>query len=296
MTEIWTSTQFWSAWTFESWLTIPLGIAVLLYLAGMKSIWQRAGVGRGIETRHAVSFFSAVLALVVILASPLGLLSEELFSAHMVQHMLLTFVAAPLLVQSNFPLALLWALPRHGVQSFGYVFNRSQLARLWQGLTSPIFAWLLFAMVFWLWHTSRFYEAALEHAGIHILEHILFLVAAMLFWRVVLQPTEQKHRHYGMLVFYLFTTILQSGILGALMTFASSPWYSFYEKTAAHWGLTALQDQQMGGLIMWIIGGAVLTLLDIGYFGAWLRALEKRSSRVHPNSFQRRPELKAQGK
>jgi len=278
-----TTVQLWSVWTFEAWFVIPLGIAVAIYLIGMINIWRRAGTGRGIETRSAISFFGAVLALIVTLASSLDALSEELFSAHMVQHMLLIFVAAPLLVRSDFALALLWALPRNWAQSFGYVFNRSQMPRLWRGLTSPISAWLLFAIVFWLLHASTLYEAALAHEGVHILEHILFLVTGMLFWWVLLQPTEQKYRHYGMLVFYLFTTILQSGILGALMTFAPNPWYSSYEKTVAHWGLTALQDQQLGGLIMWMLGGAVLTLLNIGYFAAWLRALEERSVRVQRN-------------
>lgn len=260
---------------------IPLGMAAAIYAAGMLNIWRRAGTGRGISRRGILCFFGAALALLATLASPLDVLSEELFSAHMVQHMLLIFVAAPLLVRSDFPLALLWALPRNWAQSFGKSLHRSQMPRLWQALTSPVSAWLLFAVVFWVWHASRLYETALESEGLHVLEHVLFLLTAMLFWWVLLQPTEQKHRHYGLLVFYLFTATLQSGILGALMTFAPSPWYLSYENTVGHWGLTALQDQQLGGLIMWMLGGAVLTLLNIGYFAAWLRALEQRSARLH---------------
>jgi cytochrome c oxidase assembly factor CtaG len=196
----------------------------------------------------------------------------------MVQHMLLIFVVAPLLVRSGFPLALLWAIPRGSAKSVGYELNRTP--RLWRVLTSPVSAWVLFALVFWVWHTSELYEAALEQDGLHILEHVLFLVSGMLFWWVLLQPTEQKYRRYGMLVLYLFTTMLQSGILGALMTFAPEPWYPFYTETTIRWGLTPLQDQQLAGLIMWIIEGAVLTLLTIGYFAAWLRALEQRSARL----------------
>jgi putative membrane protein len=90
-----------------------------------------------------------------------------------------------------------------------------------------------------------------------------------------------------MTVPFLFLTVLQSGILGALMTFTTQPWYSSYALTAPHWGLSPLQDQQLAGLIMWMPGGAVFTLLTIGYFAAWLRALERRSEKRESQSARR---------
>ena len=94
---------------------------------------------------------------------------------------------------------------------------------------------------------------------------------------MLFKHTRPGHLHYAMAIAYLFTTALQSGILGALMTFTSQAWYPYYADLAAPWGLSALQDQQLAGLIMWVPGGFVFTLLTIGYFAAWLRALERRS-------------------
>jgi putative membrane protein len=204
----------------------------------------------------------------------------------MVQHLILILVAAPPLVMSDFPVAFLWALPRSWSQPFAHRWNQSQtLSRLWQLMNNPLFAWSAFAIAIWLWHAPKFFNAALEHEGIHITEHLVFLLTAMLFWWILFKPTLQKHLRYGMAILYLFTTILQSSILGALMTFSSEPWYPFYKHQMMPWGLTPLQDQQIAGLIMWMPGGFVFTLLTIGYFAAWLRALEQRSTRSQSDSF-----------
>ena len=277
-----TSDDLWTAWNFEQSIWIPLIIIVLIYSWGMRNVWKRAGTGHGIKMRHCASFLGALLALVVAFTSPLDALSAVLFSAHMVQHMILILVAAPLLGMSDFPLACLWALPRAWAQELGYRAKHSHIiSHSWQVLSSPIFAWLLFAMTLWIWHASALYEAALQDEAIHALEHLWFLVTAMLFWWPLLKSPAQKHVQYGMAIPYLFTTILQSGILGALMTFSSRPWYSYYTTAVAPWEITPLQDQQLAGLIMWIPGGAIFTLLNIAYFAAWLRALEERSLRLH---------------
>jgi putative membrane protein len=277
-----TPDDLWTAWNFEPSIWIPLVIIVWIYAWGMRNVWKRASAGHGITKRHYSCFLGALLALLIAFASPLDALSDVLFSAHMVQHMVLILIAAPLLVMSDFPLAFLWAVPRAQAQNLGY---RSQqlttLSRIWRALSSAVFAWLLFALTMWVWHASTLYEAALRNEAIHALEHLVFLGSAMLFWWALLKPTTQKHVQYGMAIPYLFTTILQSGILGALMTFSSRPWYSYYTTLVTSWGITPLQDQQLAGLIMWIPGGAIFTLLDIGYFAAWLRVLEERSLRMH---------------
>src|SRR5215208_1999584 len=282
-----TPDDFWKAWNFEPSILIPIALITLIYLWGMRNVWQRAGTGHGINRRRYGSFLGVLLAFLVAFVSPLDALSDVLFSAHMVQHMILILVATPLLVMSDFPLAFLWALPRPWAQSLGYRLNRSQtLLRIWRVSSGPVFAWLLFTIVFWVWHASTLYEAALEDEAVHILEHLGFLITAMLFWWVLLRPTGQKHVRYGMAIPYLFGTLLQSGILGALMTFTDQPWYPSYAALVLAWGLTPLQDQQLAGLIMWIPGGAVFTLLTIGYFAVWLRALEERSIQMQRDSLR----------
>jgi len=199
----------------------------------------------------------------------------------MVQHLVLILIAAPLFVMSDFPLAFLWALPRGWTRTLGHHLNRFQtLSRVSRVLDSPLFAWLAFMIALWLWHLPTFFEAALQDETIHTWEHLVFLITAMLFWWILLKPAGQKHLHYGMAVPYLFTNLLHSGVLGALMTFSSLPWYPYYADLVASWGISPLQDQQLAGLIMWVPGGAVFTVLTIGYFTAWLRVLEQRSERI----------------
>ncbi len=183
---------------------------------------------------------------------------------------------------SDFPLALLWALPRGWARATGGYLTRSvTLSRVWRVISSPLAAWLLFTIALWLWHAPRLYQAALEDEGIHVFEHFVLLSTAMLFWWVLLTPAGrrggERQVRYGLAVLYLFTTTLQSGILGALMTFSSQPWYPYYAPLVAPWGLTPLEDQQLAGLIMWMPGGFILTGLTIAYFAAWLRALEKHT-------------------
>jgi putative membrane protein len=286
--------DLWTAWNTEPSLLVLLSLSILIYVWGIWNVWRRAGTGRGITIPGGLSFLGAILALLVALVSPLDALSSVLFSAHMTQHLILVLVAAPLLVLSDFGLAVLWILPRPSAQSLGQYSNQAQtISRIWRVIGSPVCAWLLFTITLWMWHAPRLYQAALQSEALHDLEHFVFLVTAMLFWWVLVKHTGQKHLHYGMAIPYLFTTILHSGILGALMTFTSEPWYSYYETLTPLWGLTALQDQQLAGLIMWIPGGAVFTLLTIGYFAAWLRVLEQRSARLqHRDSFRTRQELK----
>lgn len=273
--------DLWMAWNFEPAVLLLLEATLLIYLIGLRNVWRQAGRGRGMDLRQAVSFIGAWATLFIALISPLDALSGALFSAHMAQHLLLSLVAAPLFVLSNFPVAFFWALPRRWAQSIGQHRNRLRLlASAWHLISSPVSAWLLFAVSFWGWHAPLFYEAALRSEAIHILEHFILLATASLFWWVLFKQTGPAHIRYGAALPYLFTTALHNTILGALMTFTSRPWYSYYTTSVLAWGLTPLQDQQLAGLIMWLPGGAVFTLLTIGYFAAWLHALEQRNPRL----------------
>lgn len=276
--------DLWTAWNGELTVLLPLALMVLIYLWGIGTVWLRAGIGHGVSIRRCVCFLAAVAALVIALVSPLDALSGVLFWAHMVQHLILMLVVAPLLVMSDFPLALLWALPRGWARVLGGgLYHLQPLSRVWQWVSGPLMAWLLFTIVLWGWHASALFEAALRDETVHAVEHLMFITTAMLFWWVLFRHSRQAAIHYGMAVLYLFTTALQSGILGALMTFSGQPWYSYYAAFDPSWGLSPLQDQQLAGLIMWLPGGAVFTLLTILYFAAWLHSLERRSSQLHQN-------------
>lgn len=271
--------DLWSSWNIDLFPILSLELTAILYVLGIQRLWRRAGVGRGITVRRSLAFVGALLALVVALISPLDALSGALFSAHMAQHLILMLIAAPLLTLSDYPLALLWALPRRSAQALGRGWNRAMvLHRVWQIMKSPLAAWVLFGVTMWVWHLPALYEAALRDETIHAVEHLSFLLTAVLFWWVLLDPSRPKYVHYGMAIPYLFTTALHSGILGALLTFSGLPWYPFYAQSVTAWGLSPLQDQQLAGLVMWLPGGALFTLLTVLYFGAWLNVLEQRTA------------------
>ena len=270
--------DLWTAWNGEISLLLLLLILVLAYGWGVHTLWRSAGAGRGIQKRPVLAFAGAILALAVALISPLDALSAALFSAHMLQHLLLMLVAAPLLVLSRIPLALLWAFPRRWVRVSGqWVRQAEWRMQTAQMLASPILAWVLFSLALWVWHAPSIYQAALELEPVHALEHAMLLVTAVLFWSVPLSAVRRSPAHYARAIPFLFLTGLHSGVLGALMTFSAAPWYPYYAGRVSAWGLTLLQDQQLAGLFMWLPGGAVFTGLTIWFFSAWFRGIEQRS-------------------
>lgn len=266
--------DLWSAWTLSLPITIPLAAALGLYAIGMRALWRRAGNGRGVSGWRAAAFATGWLALVIALVSPLHALGEALFSAHMAQHELLMTVAAPLLVLGRPLVPALFALPpgaRRGASEWTQV---PAFRRAWGRLTRPGSAWLLHAIAIWGWHLPRLYDATLRNDLVHTLQHLSFLGTALLFWWTVLHPSWSGR---GLAMLSLFTTMLQTGALGAILTVSSAVWYPPYAGTTRAWGLTPLEDQQLGGLIMWIPGGAAYLIAALALLGNSLRESERRA-------------------
>jgi len=275
-------------WAWDPGLLVGLGIAAGWYGLGVWRVWRRAGVGRGVRRRQVLAYLGALVCLVLALLSPLATASHLLFSAHMVQHMLLINLVAPLLVFADPGYGGLWAAPR-SVRRGGARWWRGQrgLQALMRMVTSPLMVWMLFALSLWIWHVPRFYQAALTVTWIHQLEHFSFLAAAMLFWWRMLdvpgrEPLSHRRTHghprhgaYGVGIAMAFTTMLHSGLLGALLTFSPTPWYPNYVTNTASLGIGALADQQLAGVIMWVPGGLVYLFVTLGLLAKWLRRLEQ---------------------
>lgn len=267
-------------WNSDGRVLLSLELLVGFYVLGVFRLWLRAGRGRGIAIWRVAAFAGGVGALVVALLSPIDALADVLFSVHMTQHMILMLIAAPLIVVSALPVAVLWALPRSWAHAAA---NRLHPLRgVWRVLTMPPITWVIFAGTLWMWHLPVLYEAALADSTIHLLEHACFFTAAALFWWVLFKPSTRKQVQYGINILYLFTTAVQSGALGALLTFAQFPLYKRYAQSSAAASLTPLGDQQLAGLIMWLPGGVLFVLLASAYFIAWLNAVEQ-SMRLAPN-------------
>ena len=230
----------WNRWDLHP--SVVIGLALL---GGLYVLWG----GLQTDRRRVVAFAAALLVLFLSLNGPLHNLSDTyLFSAHMAQHLLLTLLFPPL---------LLYGTPAWVV--------RRVLAPAWVGsvgrvLTRPVVAAATFTAPIVLWHAPVFYEAALRHHNLHILQHLVFLTTAVIMWWPVLSPVPELPRiPYPGQMLYLFLLGLPMSITGALITLSDSVLYPFYtEAPRVSQDLGALADQQIGGLLMWVVGGLAL--------------------------------------
>lgn len=189
---------------------------------------------------QVASFITAVVVMLFSLAGPIHELSDNyLFSAHMVQHSLITLVVPPLLLMGT-PAWLLRPLVRN-----------SLVLRAGRFVTKPLAAFLIFNVVLNLWHFPIFYEGALREHPVHIIEHLLFMSAAVIAWWPVLSPLPEVPRiSYPAQILYLVALSISQTPLFAALTFSNDVLYSFYETTPRIWDIPPLADQQMGGIIM----------------------------------------------
>ena len=260
----------------ELWLVCLLLAAAGLYALGVRRLWLAAGPNRGVTSSRIAAFAGGWTVLTLALMPPLDPLGAELFSAHMLQHELLMLVAAPLLVAGS-PLAVwAWALPLRWRRSIALITHARSFAKAWATLTAPLSAWILHAAAIWLWHLPGLFTAALEHEGVHVLQHFSFLFSALLFWWAATRITSAVGTAAS--VFSLFTTMVHTGALGALLVFAPTTWYPVYGSAPLQWGLQPLEDQQLGGLIMWIPGGLVYAGVAIALMARWLHAHSRSRS------------------
>jgi len=269
--------DLWRSWSFEPVVVLCLALSAFLFGFGVRQLWKQSGKNKGIKSWEAICFAAGWLTLLVALVSPVHAWGRVLFSAHMTQHELLMLVAAPLLVLSRPVIAFMWALPVAWSRRIGGLARIRWFQRSWRLLTIPLFAWLLHAIALWMWHVPILFEATLHSELAHTLQHLCFLLSALLFWWALIHG-RRGWMGYGAAVLYVFTTSIHSGLLGALLTFSTSVWYPSYVGLTTSWGLTPLEDQQLGGLIMWIPAGVVYALGGLALLAGWLRESEARAS------------------
>lgn len=258
-------------WSLEPGIVAPLLVSGVLYGRGVVELSGR-GRARALRAWHALAFAAGWLVVAIALLSPLHDLSEALFSAHMVQHELLMALAAPLIVLGRPMMVMLWALPSAARHAAADVTHLKIVRNTWRVITRPLDAWLIHGGAIWAWHLPWLFEATLQSETIHALQHASFLGSALLFWWSVVHGQARAAR--GMSIIYLFTTAVHTGVLGALMTFSRAPWYPAYASGAPAWGLTAMADQQLAGLIMWIPASVAYLVAALGIMYQWLRDSE----------------------
>jgi cytochrome c oxidase assembly factor CtaG len=257
-------------WTADPLVVITLAFTGAAYALRVRTLWREGKPVRTVQPWQATCFGAGLAALGIALIGPLDALAAVSFSMHMIQHMLLMVVAAPLLALGA-PLApLLHSAPR--------VVRRWVLGR-GAALTRPFVAFLLNGVTVWFWHAPGPYEAALASEALHVFEHVTFLFTALLFWHSLLQAGRNAAFGHGAGAFWSLATVVHSGLLGALLTFATTPLYPSY-RHAMLFSWTPLEDQQLAGLIMWIPAGLVYLAAGLLSIAAWLRAMEGNVQRT----------------
>jgi putative membrane protein len=273
----------WSAWTLDPALLVGLGVAGWLHARGVRALWRRAGRGAGVGGWRVSAYAAGLAALAVALVSPLDALGGVLLSAHMLQHLVLILVAAPLLVLGGSTAVFLWALPGSWRRPVG-ALRRARPARLaapaWRAAIHPLGAAALHAAVLWAWHLPGPYQAALAARPLHALEHVAFVATAALFWSVVARCGSSRGLDYGLGGLYVFAVGMQGGVLGALMALSPEPWYPAYRTTAAAWGFSPLADQRLAGMLMWLPAGVAYLAAAALLFGRWASREQPAPSRA----------------
>ncbi len=250
-------------------LPLVLVAVAAVYAIGIRNLWANARTARLVGTGPAVSFALALLVLLVALVSPLDRSASSDLPLHMVQHLLLLAVAAPLFALSEPVVVMLHALP---------VEKRRRLARPVRRVTrsqTSTHGWLVWMVLAYalstaallMWHVPALYDAALRHPVVHGLEHVSFVATAGLFWWMALGASRRSRRGLGVLA--VFAATLPATALGILMTMARTPWYPVY----GH-GAEALRDQQVAGALMWGFGGSALVIGAAALFASWLASMD----------------------
>ena len=246
-----------TAWEFEWSINVGCAAMLFAYFWKVRAVaWQR------------LCFVLGVLVLLLSLESPLDALGDDyLFSAHMAQHLLLILIVPPL---------LLFGISQTSARAWLRVRSIAAAERV---LGRPVVAWFTAITVMTLWHVPVFYNFALAHEGVHVLQHLSFLVTATMFWWPVFHPLPERRMPIGVSIFYLFAAVVENSALGIIITFMQVGHYPAYlhphDEYGAltlirhTWGLSAVDDQRLGGLLMWIPGCSVYFVAILGLLAHW---------------------------
>ncbi|HEU4701373.1 MAG TPA: cytochrome c oxidase assembly protein [Conexibacter sp.] len=257
-----------ASWTFDPGVVIALALYVGVYVWR----WRRA---RTPQEPHPPSvgrllvFLTGILVLVAALCSPIDRLGEQILAMHMVQHVLLLDVAPILLI-----LGLTKVLLRPATRRIHRIEQRVGF------LAAPLFAVVLYTAAMWVWHVPALYDAAAEHAGVHVLEHLSFTLAGFLYWWHLLSPVSTRLRREGTTpIVYMVSTKATVGFLGILLTFAPNAIFSYYESQPQFWGLDPDADQALAGVIMAIEQSIVMGIALVVLFTRMLAQSEREEQR-----------------
>lgn len=268
------ATSFLVGWHVDPLVWLPAIAAVLLWRAGIARV-ARAHPGHPVPRARSVSWGLGVAVVVIALDSGIRDYDDTLFAVHMLQHMLLTLVAPPLLLYAGPITLLLRASSAETRKRWILPLLHSRVVRV---VAFPVVSWLLFAVVMWGTHFSPLFDLSLENDWVHRIEHALFLVAAFLFWWPVVGPDPSPWRMTpAVRVLYVGLQMPQNTFLALAIYMSSVPLYAHYVTTVRAWGPTPLEDQQLAGGIMWVGGDIAFLTAVVLLVLAWMRDEDRRT-------------------
>ena len=276
---------FWD-WSFDPPLVLVIDLAILYWLGARRTVTPVRTAAK--QRWRTISFYTALAVLAIALSSPLELLSQQLFWAHMVQHVLLLVVAPPLIVIAR-PWVRLWrSLPLGTRRSLGRSLAQGErtapLRWASQTLGRPLPSFVLFSVVLLGWHIPVLFDATLRSTTLHALEHTLFFTTAVMFWKQVIDsPPLHASLAPAQRVVYVIGAMVVSWVLAVVLALAPSPLYSFYAHEASRpGGISALADQQIAAGIMWVPGSITFVIVIFAYVHRWLMPVpvSARASRL----------------
>jgi cytochrome c oxidase assembly factor CtaG len=239
-------------WVFPTGITLVLILASIVYLRGWHRLW--IALPKGLNKRRLAAAMSGVLATWAALGSPLAVLDHEFLTVHMVQHLLLMTVAAPLLLLGAPMITLLNGLPRPLVNRLLRLLVRWSLVhKLERFVAHPVFCWLGSTAAVIGWHIPSLFELGMRTEKWHEVEQACFFAAGLLFWLPVVQPWPSVARWPRWSVpLYLFLATLPCDVLSAFLAFCDRVVYPNYLSSHRVFSMSPLEDQECAGALMWI--------------------------------------------
>ena len=262
-------------WAWPPVVTVAVALVALLWVRATRQV-AREHPGNPYPRRRTVSFAAALLLVLLALQSGIERYDTTLFSMHMVQHLILLFPVPILLLQAG-PVTLLLrvASPRWRARILSVLQSRAVGV-----ISHPLVGWTLLVAVMWGTHLSVMFETALEDEFIHNMEHALYLTTALLFWAPIFSVDPIRHRlRGGSALAYLITQMPQNSFLGVAIMFSSTPLYPHYVSLQRAWGPTPLEDQQLAGAIMWLVGDALFLAAIFVVLAALAKSEDRPESR-----------------
>lgn len=284
---------WWTGWTLDLPVIVPSVVAGVLYARGLRRWPNRS---RQHTVGQTVLYYSGLVIIVLSLVSPIDSLGAHHFFMHMVQHVLFLMLGLPMVLLGAPTTPVLRGMPRWlrlGVVA-GLVSDPIMRA-VWRGVTHPLVAFALFNGTLWAWHLAPgWYDAAVRNDNLHYVEHLTFGATAWLFWWNVIDPAPLRaSMGYLLRIVYLIAAGTAESVLSAFITLAPEPFYQAYAETWQVFQISLIDDQQLGGLIMWV-PGQMLNLGVIGIlFAVWFAQAERQQAAAEAVAAAARDALEA---